>query len=56
MTPAMELVVALEKEQVLPRLDAEGAMFSLEGLMELEKKGWKFTPPPPPLVDNSDAT
>lgn len=52
----MKLVVALERENVLPQGDAESAMYALAGLQELEKKGWKFTPPPPPLVNHSDAT
>jgi hypothetical protein len=56
-TNAMQLIVALVKENVLPhQLDTEDAMYALVGLQELEKQGWKFIPPPPPLVDNSDAT
>lgn len=45
MTDLMALVLALEQADVLPRLDAEGAMYALQGLQELEEKGWVFTPP-----------
>lgn len=46
MNELMRLVVALEKENVLPEMDTLGAMYALEGVHELEKKGWKFIPPP----------
>jgi hypothetical protein len=49
----MRLVIALADENILPQLDAESAMYALEGLQELEKRGWKFIPP---ATDNSDAT
>lgn len=45
MTNLMALVVALEKANITAQLDAEGAMYVLEGLQELEQKGWKFISP-----------
>lgn len=41
----MKLVLALEEANVTPQHDTEGAMYALEGLRELETKGWKFIPP-----------
>jgi hypothetical protein len=41
----IKLVLALTEENVLPCLDAEGAMYALEGLLELENQGWKFIAP-----------
>lgn len=55
-TDLMKLVIALVEENVVAQFDAEGAMYALVGLQELEKQGWKFVPPPSPLVDNSDPT
>lgn len=41
----MKLVIALEEANIVAELDTQGAMYALEGVIELEKKGWKFIPP-----------
>lgn len=45
MEPVEQLVLALERAEVLPRLDSEGTIYALAGLRELESQGWKFVPP-----------
>jgi hypothetical protein len=46
MNPLMKLVLALEEHDVIPRMDATGAMEAHQGLIDLEAEGWQFIPPP----------